>query len=113
MFRIFKCFIMVFYTDQYNNLFDNLKVNRLRILWFAQNLKIADNWDNHTRPKFSSTSMIYQRLADLKTRRTELQARYDKLQVASQDKWEEAKVAFNEASESFKEGFSRLAALVK
>jgi len=52
-------------------------------------------------------------LADLKTRRTELQARYDKLQVASQDKWEEAKVAFNEASESFKEGFSRLAALVK
>jgi hypothetical protein len=41
MFRIFKCFIMVFYTDQYNNLLDNLKVNLLRILWFAQNLKIA------------------------------------------------------------------------
>ena len=54
-----------------------------------------------------------QRLADLKSRRTELQTRYERLQGASQDKWEEAKVAFNEASESFKDGFSRLAALVK
>jgi hypothetical protein len=54
-----------------------------------------------------------EKLAELKSKKIELQAKYDKLVEASEENWEEVKVAFSSASESFKEGFSKIASLFK
>ncbi len=54
-----------------------------------------------------------ERIADLKTRRVELQSRYKELASASEGKWEEASKAFNSSLDSFKEGFSKLASIFK
>jgi hypothetical protein len=54
-----------------------------------------------------------EKLAELKTKKIELQAKYDKLVEATEENWEEVKVAFSSASESFKEGFSKIASLFK
>ena len=49
---------------------------------------------------------------DMKTKKKELQAKYDNLSDASDEKWEEVKGTFSSASDSFKEGFSKITDLV-
>lgn len=50
-------------------------------------------------------------LFSLRLKKAELQARYDDMLNAKEEKWEEVKTVFSSASESFKEGFARLATL--
>jgi uncharacterized protein YdcH (DUF465 family) len=52
-------------------------------------------------------------IAELKVKKLELQARYDKLAEATEENWEEVKEAFSSALDSFKEGFSKIASLFK
>ena len=54
-----------------------------------------------------------QNLVELKVKMNELQAKYNKLDNASDEKWEEVKNAFSAASESFKEGFKKITSLIK
>jgi hypothetical protein len=53
------------------------------------------------------------RILELKSKKVELQAKYNKLVNASDENWEEVKNAFSSASDSFKEGFSKIASLFK
>lgn len=53
-----------------------------------------------------------EKINDMKTKKKELQAKYDDLSDASDEKWEEVKSAFSSASDSFKEGFSKITDLV-
>jgi uncharacterized coiled-coil DUF342 family protein len=53
-----------------------------------------------------------EKLKNLKTKRKELQAKYDALVNASDEKWEEVKSTFSSATDSFKEGFSKIASLI-
>ena len=53
------------------------------------------------------------RIIELKAKKIELLAKYNKLVSASEENWEEVKNAFSSASESFKEGFSKIASLFK
>jgi len=53
-----------------------------------------------------------EKLAALKVKRNEMKIKYDELADSTEDKWEEAKVVFSSASESFKEGFSKLKSLL-
>ncbi|MDA3892372.1 MAG: hypothetical protein PF517_11975 [Salinivirgaceae bacterium] len=50
-------------------------------------------------------------LSNLKAKKKELQAKYDGLDSASDEKWEEVKSTFSSATDSFKEGFSKIATL--
>jgi len=50
-------------------------------------------------------------LFSLRLKKAELQLKYDEMLNAKEEKWEEVKTVFSSASESFKEGFSRLATL--
>ena len=52
-----------------------------------------------------------EKLADLKAKRNEMNAKYDELADATEEKWEESKGIFASASESFKEGFNKLKSL--
>jgi chromosome segregation ATPase len=52
-----------------------------------------------------------EKIVDLKTKKDELLARYDRLAEATEENWEEVKDAFSSASESFKEGFRKIASL--
>jgi len=54
-----------------------------------------------------------QTLVELQAKKKELQTKYDKLDNASEEKWEEVKNAFSSASESFKEGFKKITSLIK
>jgi hypothetical protein len=54
-----------------------------------------------------------EKLSKLKLKKDELQIKYDKLVEASEEDWEEVKKAFSSASESFKDGFSKIASLFK
>jgi chromosome segregation ATPase len=51
-------------------------------------------------------------LSNLKAKKKELQAKYDGLDSASDEKWEEVKSTFSSATDSFKEGFSKIASLI-
>ena len=53
-----------------------------------------------------------EKLNNLKTMKKELQAEYDLLINASDDKWEEVKSTFSSATDSFKEGFLKIASLI-
>lgn len=53
-----------------------------------------------------------EKLNKLKTKKKELQAKYDALVNASDEKWEEEKSTFSSATDSFKEGFSKIASMV-
>lgn len=53
-----------------------------------------------------------EKLNNLKTKKKELQAEYDLLINASDDKWEEVKSTFSSATDSFKEGFLKIASLI-
>lgn len=52
-----------------------------------------------------------QAIKTLGNKKVEIQAKYDDLKDASEDKWEEAKEAFSSASDSFKEGLSKISSL--
>lgn len=52
-----------------------------------------------------------EKLAYLKAKRNDINAKYNKMVDATEDKWEESKDVFSEASESFKEGFNKLKTL--
>ena len=54
-----------------------------------------------------------QNIVELKDKMNELQAKYNKLDNASDEKWEEVKNAFSSASESFKEGFKKITSIIK
>jgi lipid II:glycine glycyltransferase (peptidoglycan interpeptide bridge formation enzyme) len=54
-----------------------------------------------------------EKLTELKAKKAELVACYDKLTEATEDNWEEVKETFSSASESFREGFSKIASLFK
>ena len=54
-----------------------------------------------------------QNLVELKAKMNDLQARYNKLDNASDEKWEEVKNAFSSASESFKDGFKKITSIIK
>ena len=53
------------------------------------------------------------KLIMLKEKKAVVKQRFDELEGASEEKWEEVKAGFSAASESFKEGFSKLTALFK
>lgn len=59
----------------------------------------------------SAKRQYEQTLADLKSRRQDLEAKYDDLTQASDEKWEEVKSAFADATGSFKEGVGKLTAV--
>lgn len=63
--------------------------------------------------KEKSKAEYEKNIAELKAKRAELQAKYKALENASDDKWEEVKSAFSSASDSFKEGFSKITSLFK
>lgn len=52
-------------------------------------------------------------MADLKSKKADLQAKYKKLENATEDKWEEVKKTFSVAADSFEEGFSKIGSLFK
>jgi len=52
-------------------------------------------------------------IADLKKKKDVLIARYNELDEAKDSKWAEVKDAFSDASDSFKEGFSKLTSIFK
>lgn len=54
-----------------------------------------------------------EKLVELKLKKDELVAKYDSLFAATEENWEEVKEAFSSASDSFKEGFSKIASLFK
>ena len=54
-----------------------------------------------------------QNLIELKAKKKDLQAKYDKLGNTSEERWEEVKNAFSSASDSFKEGFKKITSLIK
>jgi outer membrane murein-binding lipoprotein Lpp len=62
--------------------------------------------------KEDSKAEYEEKLNNLKTKRKELQAKYDALNNASDEKWEEVKSTFSSATDSFKEGFSKIASLI-
>lgn len=49
-----------------------------------------------------------QLLEELKTRKSELQAKYETLKNAPEDKWDQAKDSFKVSVDYFKDGLSRL-----
>jgi hypothetical protein len=51
-------------------------------------------------------------LDQLKEKKLELQDQYHKLAHASEERWETAKEAFNEAMSSFKQGFEKMKEVV-
>ena len=52
-------------------------------------------------------------IEELKLKKADLQSKYEKLENAVEDKWEEVKNAFIESAPSFKEGFSKLGKIFK
>lgn len=54
-----------------------------------------------------------EKLAELKAKKDDLQVKYDRLLAATEDNWEEVKGAFSSASDSFKDGFSKIASIFK
>jgi hypothetical protein len=54
-----------------------------------------------------------QKIAELKQKKVELKAKFEKLENASEEKWEETKNAFASASVNFREGFSKISSLFK
>jgi len=52
-------------------------------------------------------------LLELRALKKEVQAKYDKLEYSSEEKWEEVKNAFSSASESFKVGIKKITSLIK
>jgi hypothetical protein len=54
-----------------------------------------------------------EKITQLKTKRAELQQKFQNMKDASPEKWEEAKEAFNKSLDSLKDGFSKLAELFK
>lgn len=52
-------------------------------------------------------------MVDLKSKKTDLQAKYKKLENATEDKWGEVKKTFSVAADSFEEGFSKIGSLFK
>jgi outer membrane murein-binding lipoprotein Lpp len=53
-----------------------------------------------------------EKINNFKTKKKELQAKYDALVNTSDEKWEEVKSTFSSATESFKEGFSKIESLI-
>jgi len=64
------------------------------------------------KAKADSRAEYEEKVARLKSQKNDLQEKYDNLIKASDEKWEEAKQAFSSASDSFKEGFSKIASLL-
>jgi phage host-nuclease inhibitor protein Gam len=60
------------------------------------------------KAKASSKEKYKTEIDELKLKGAELQSKYDKLEDAMEDKWEEVKAAFQESIPSFKQGFSVL-----
>ena len=54
-----------------------------------------------------------QNLIELKAKKKDLQAKYDKLGNTSEERWEEVKNAFSSASESFKDGIKKIKSIIK
>jgi len=62
----------------------------------------------------SETKVEYeQMLQSLRSKKDRLIEQYDALANSSEGKWEEAKEAFSSASDSFKEGFSKISSLFR
>lgn len=51
-------------------------------------------------------------IKELKSKKSEMESKLADLEDATEDKWEEAKIAFSSASDSFKEGFEKLKSLL-
>ncbi len=52
-------------------------------------------------------------LASLRQRKKLLLDKYNNLSSSAEDKWEEARITFSDASESFKDGFDKIASLFR
>jgi DNA repair exonuclease SbcCD ATPase subunit len=50
-------------------------------------------------------------IKDLKSKKSDLEAKYADLENASEDKWEEVKATFSSASDSFREGLTKISSL--
>ena len=53
------------------------------------------------------------KIAQLKLKKEDLMLQYSKLQNSTDDEWDDIKLAFSSASESFKDGFSKIASIFK
>ena len=54
------------------------------------------------------TQEYEKRIKELEQKKADLKARYQKLEQASEDKWNEVNRAFRESSEDFRKGFNKL-----
>jgi hypothetical protein len=54
-----------------------------------------------------------EKIAQLKLKKEDLMLTYRKLQDSTEDDWDDVKLAFSSASESFKDGFSKIASIFK
>ncbi|MDD2278337.1 MAG: hypothetical protein PHI03_12735 [Bacteroidales bacterium] len=61
--------------------------------------------------KADSKAEYEEKLARLKSQKDNLQAKYNELIKASDEKWGEVKNAFSSAADSFKEGVSKISSL--
>lgn len=69
-------------------------------------------WEAKIESVKAKTKVWYtEKLADLKSKRNEVKAKYDELDEAKDEKWEEKKDIFSAASESFRKGTNKLKSL--
>ena len=54
-----------------------------------------------------------EKVVDLKSKMKDLQAKYDALENATEEKWEDVKKAFSSASDSIKEGLKKVTSVFK
>ena len=74
--------------------------------------KIDELEEKKDKVKGDAKATYEEKLNNLKTKKKELQAKYDALVNASDEKWEEVTSTFSSATDSFKEGFSKIASLI-
>jgi len=71
-----------------------------------------DLWESRIESVKADAKVEYKKkLSDLKTKRNEIRRKYDELTDAAEERWDESKEVFTSASDSFREGFSKLKSL--
>lgn len=61
----------------------------------------------------ATKAMYEEKAAGLKSKMKDLQAKYDELENATEEKWEDVKKAFSSVLESIKEGLNKITSVFK
>jgi phage shock protein A len=75
--------------------------------------KIDELESKKDKAEASVKADIENKISELKKKKDDLQARYRSLKDTSDEKWEQAKNAFDSSMDSFKEGISKLTGIFK